>query len=164
MPVQPDEYLRSLKEATGLSLDRIVDRSGVPRTTIANYLAGTVKSPSRDTLRALVESMGGSMSVLDAPEESTPERNDDDLLAAEVLDRLQTSFSMSLEQLRLSSAATIADKNEQLAHERREKRTLFLLLVIIFVLLIGVFAYAVYAYTHFDVLFPDKGLSAIIGG
>ena len=43
-----------LREKSGLSLDDLSERSGVPKSTLSKITAGITKSPSIETIKSLV--------------------------------------------------------------------------------------------------------------
>ena len=61
---------------SGMTLDEISQKSGIPRGTLAKISCGITKSPSLETMRSLVHAMGYTLDVLEkssaiSPEEST---------------------------------------------------------------------------------------------
>lgn len=66
-----------LREQSGLSLDDLSDRSGVPKSTLSKITSGITKSPSIETIKSLVYAMGYTLADLDEntlPELSIEER------------------------------------------------------------------------------------------
>lgn len=55
------EYLKTLKEQSGLTVSQWSDLAKVPADTINKILQGVTKSPTLDTVAALVVAAGGSM-------------------------------------------------------------------------------------------------------
>jgi transcriptional regulator with XRE-family HTH domain len=53
--------LRELKEKSGMSVQQIAAKSGVPASTISRILSGQTDSPGCQTLVDLVRAMGGSL-------------------------------------------------------------------------------------------------------
>lgn len=54
-----------LREESGLSLDELCEKSGVPKGTLSKISAGITKKPSIDTMMALVHAMGYTLDDLD---------------------------------------------------------------------------------------------------
>ena len=54
-----------LREKSGLSLDDLSERSGVPKSTLSKITAGITKSPSIETIKSLVYAMGYTLADLD---------------------------------------------------------------------------------------------------
>lgn len=54
-----------LREKSGLSLDDLSERSGVPKSTLSKITAGITKSPSIETIKSLVYAMGYILADLD---------------------------------------------------------------------------------------------------
>lgn len=53
--------LRELKEKSGMSVQQIAAKSGVPASTISRILSGQTDSPGIQTIVDLVRAMGGSL-------------------------------------------------------------------------------------------------------
>lgn len=54
-----------LRERSGLSLDELSECSGIPKSTLSKISAGITKSPSIETIKSLVYSMGYTLADLD---------------------------------------------------------------------------------------------------
>lgn len=54
-----------LREKSGLSLNELCEKSGVPKGTLSKISAGITKKPSIDTMMALVHAMGYTLGDLD---------------------------------------------------------------------------------------------------
>ena len=54
-----------LREKSGLSLDDLSARSGVPKSTLSKITSGITKSPSIETIKSLVYAMGYTLADLD---------------------------------------------------------------------------------------------------
>lgn len=60
-----------LRKASGMSLDTLSERSGVPKGTLAKITSGATKTPALETVKSLVYAMGYSLADLD----ETPTNN-----------------------------------------------------------------------------------------
>ena len=58
------ERLTLMREAKGLTLAEVEERSGIPFQTVRRIFEGTTKDPGISTARALVESMGYTLNDL----------------------------------------------------------------------------------------------------
>lgn len=62
------DALKQMRKSSGMTLDEVSKKSGVPMSTISRISSGETKEPSISTVIALVQAMGGSMDDLtDAP-------------------------------------------------------------------------------------------------
>lgn len=59
------ETFNMMRQQSGLSLDELSDKSGVPKGTLAKISSGITKTPSLDTMRSLVYTMGFTLDDLD---------------------------------------------------------------------------------------------------
>lgn len=81
-----------LREESGLSLDELCEKSGVPKGTLSKISAGITKKPSIDTMMALVHAMGYTLDDLDENKKTVTYESDD-------LDELDMEFVELLKQL-----------------------------------------------------------------
>lgn len=58
------DALKQMRKASGMTLDEVSKKSGVPMSTISRISSGETKEPSITTVIALVQAMGGSMDDL----------------------------------------------------------------------------------------------------
>lgn len=77
-----DAFNRMRKES-GMSLDELSEKSGVPKGTLSKITSGITKSPSLETMRTLVYAMGYTLSDLDE-KENAPAPSEDDTEALSV--------------------------------------------------------------------------------
>lgn len=82
-----DAFNRMRKES-GMSLDELSEKSGVPKGTLSKITSGITKSPSLETMRTLVYAMGYTLSDLDEKENAhAPSEDDTEALSVdEVVD------------------------------------------------------------------------------
>lgn len=59
------EKFNAMRKQSGMSLDELSEKSGVPKGTLSKITSGITKSPSLETIKSLVYTMGGSLSDLD---------------------------------------------------------------------------------------------------
>lgn len=64
--------LRELKEKSGMSVQQIAAKSGVPASTISRILSGQTDSPGISTIVDLVRAMGGSLDAVLGLKVETP--------------------------------------------------------------------------------------------
>lgn len=62
------EYFNRMRKESGMSLDELSEKSGVPKGTLSKITSGITKSPSLETMRILVYTMGYTLSDLDGNE------------------------------------------------------------------------------------------------
>lgn len=58
------DALKQMRKASGMTLEEVSKKSGVPMSTISRISSGETKEPSISTVIALVQAMGGSMDDL----------------------------------------------------------------------------------------------------
>lgn len=59
------ENFNDMRKLSGMSLDDLSEKSGVPKGTLAKITSGITKSPSLDTMRSLVYALGYTLKDLD---------------------------------------------------------------------------------------------------
>lgn len=74
------EAFNDLRKRSGMSLDELSEKSGVPKGTLSKITSGITKSPSLETMRILVHAMGYTLDDLD-PKEKAPTPSKDDARA-----------------------------------------------------------------------------------
>lgn len=52
------EYLKKRKKELGMSFDELVEKSGIPKTTLTNIFGGHTISPRIDTMQAINKALG----------------------------------------------------------------------------------------------------------
>lgn len=67
------DRLNELRRQSEMSLDEIADISGIPKSTVAKITSGHTKSPSLETVRAIVYSMGYTLDDLEEKEKPPAE-------------------------------------------------------------------------------------------
>ena len=78
-----DAFNRMRKES-GMSLDELSEKSGVPKGTLAKITSGITKAPSLETMRTLVYAMGYTLSELDEKENApAPSKDDTEALSVD---------------------------------------------------------------------------------
>ena len=86
------EAFNDLRLKSGMSLDELSERSGVPKGTLSKITAGITKNPSIETMKTLVHAMGYTLDDLDKKEKTVTIDSDD-------LDNLDIEFLNLLKQL-----------------------------------------------------------------
>lgn len=59
------DIFNSMRKASGMGLDELSKRSGVPKSTLSKITSGVTKSPPLETMRKLVYAMGYTLNDLD---------------------------------------------------------------------------------------------------
>ena len=70
------EAFNRMRKDSGMSLDELSEKSGVPKGTLSKITSGITKAPSLETMRSLVYAMGFTLSDLDE-KENAPAPSDD---------------------------------------------------------------------------------------
>lgn len=81
----------AMRKTSGLSLDILSAKSGVPRGTVSKISAGITRSPALDTMKSLVYAMGYSLDDLYREKETPPDletQDQEELLKNELFDKL----------------------------------------------------------------------------
>lgn len=78
------DSFNEMRKKSGMSLDELSEKSGVPKGTLSKITSGITKAPALETMRSLVHAMGYTLNDLDK-EESPPEpsANDSERLTQE---------------------------------------------------------------------------------
>ena len=66
------ERFNEMRRISGMSLDELSKKSGVPKGTLAKITSGITKAPSLETMRSLVYAMGYTLNDLDGYEKNPP--------------------------------------------------------------------------------------------
>lgn len=59
------DTFNEMRKKSGMSLDEICEKSGVPKGTLAKISSGITKAPSLETMKSLVYAMGYTLKDLD---------------------------------------------------------------------------------------------------
>jgi transcriptional regulator with XRE-family HTH domain len=113
------DNLKNLKKAAGMSAKQIAEKTNLPERTVSRIFSGDTENPYMDTLRRIVDVLGGSLDDLFV--ESKVRVANTDLIALQAeYDQLQAEASdLRAENVRLK------DENASLTAERdRLKLTL----------------------------------------
>lgn len=110
------DKLKELKKSSGMSAKQIADATNIPESTIKRIFAGDTDNPYVDTLRRIVDFLGGSLDELFA--ESKMRVANTDLIALQAeYDKLQAELAT----LRAENVS-LKDKNVLLEAEVHELR------------------------------------------
>lgn len=85
------ENLKELKKSSGMSAKQIADATKIPESTIKRIFAGDTDNPYVDTLRRIVDVLGGSLDELFAESKMRVSNTDLVTLQAEY-DKLSAEF------------------------------------------------------------------------
>lgn len=114
------DKFNEMRKNSGLSLDEISEKSGVPKGTLSKITAGITKAPPLETMRKLVYSMGYTLDDLDddLPKSknspSTAEAAPGEELQREVI-RLAGKLSAEQRDLLLALLRLTAARNQGLS-------------------------------------------------
>lgn len=119
------ERLRAMKDASNMTAQQIADKSGVPVATVNRVLQGLTENPGFDTVCKLVKAMGGNLNDLgEIPmSEAAPES-------------LAQLYERGLEY-----------RNKKI---RRLERTITIIAVFTFLVMVAVIGMLVYDMMHLD--------------
>lgn len=113
------DAFNKLRKESGMSLDELSEKSGVPKGTLSKITAGITKSPSLETMRLLVYAMGYTLSSLDE-KESTPTPSGD---GVEALTKEEASrISAAMGQMNEEGRERVVEYAEDLAAGGRFKK------------------------------------------
>lgn len=83
------DSFNEMRKKSGMSLDELSAKSGVPKGTLSKITSGITKAPALETMRCLVHAMGYTLNDLDKEESpSEPSANDSERLTQEEVMRL----------------------------------------------------------------------------
>lgn len=166
--VKSSAYLRHKRSITGITYAMIQDVSGVPGATMSSYFNGTVKTPKPETFEALVRAVGGTMAEYELwSQQAEPSENGGySMTIQEITDTMQrafnvctlhmeTAFNTTLATIKSAHDAEIRHMQNESRRDRHEKYALFVILLI-------VAAYAIFAFTHYDLKDPTSGLTSLM--
>lgn len=168
-------YLRYLKNRGALTYRQIEETSGVSDSTAQAYFAGRVQTMRQETFQALVSAMGGNMEEFElwqpavVAEPSEVKEGEDMMQMKEIIDALREAFNSATLHMESTYNKSFDQLKQQHQHEverlqqdysravfrqRNEKYVLFLILICVAV-------YAVFAFLHYDLADPSSGLTSI---
>lgn len=119
------ERLQAMKNASGLTLQQISDKSGVPLTTVSRIMQGTTENPEFDIVCKLVRAMGGSLDELD-----------EDKVRAEAPEALTQLYERG-----------IAYRDRKIQHLGG---IIFIMVTVMIIVLLAIIGILVYDMTHLD--------------
>lgn len=164
-PKKGSAYLRHKRSITGMTYAAVMDISSVPNATISAYFNGTPKSFKPETFESLVLAVGGTMEEYERWSPPAQESEENDMKIQEILDTVQRAFDACTAHMETAYNGTIAAMEKAHATEinrmqkehgrdRIEKYVLFGVLLL-------VAAYAVFAFTHYDLPDPTSGVTSL---
>lgn len=143
------QKLRELKERSGLSVQQIAEKSGVPASTISRILSGQTDRPNCQTLVDLVRAMGGSVDeIMDLHVEKSkePEKPKDTETAKEPGKPKDPENRKDIDTIIQLYERAIANKNKTI-------KMLYIACAVLIVLLLIIVLYFCWDITH-----PNMGL------
>lgn len=133
------QLLRQLKETSGYTNKQIAEKVGTTESTVSRIYSGDSKDPSFDILSHIIITTGGSVDKILGL--STKIEGDEDM----------SSFIEALTKAHKKQCQTyeiaIAAKDQSIQNERKDKYSLFAVVAILIIFILGLFAYD---FTHFD--------------
>lgn len=70
------DVFNEMRRKSGMSLDELSEKSGVPKGTLAKITSGITKAPALETMRSLVYAMGYTLNDLE--DEKSPAPSEDE--------------------------------------------------------------------------------------
>lgn len=107
------DALKQMRKDSGLTLEQVAAKSGVPMSTISRISSGETKDPSITTVSALVQAMGGSLDDL----YGTAKRKPESVPAVKACDGENCTLMKLYERQRVSDEHWRESMTEQ--HEQR---------------------------------------------
>lgn len=170
MPIDKEKssaYLQYKRNMNNITYSRITETTGIPNATLSAYFNGSVKSPNKETFDRLMLAVGGSWAEYDAwaPEVNTQTEEMDGMKLQEIIEqfrqayetntaRMEIAYNTSIAKLEAAHEKEITRRDKADTAHRIEKYVLFLLLVCFA-------AYALFAFTHYDLPDPTSGLTSL---
>lgn len=93
------EVLSERRRKIGMSIDQLVEKSGVPKGTVTKVLTGVSPNPALETVKAIAYALG--MSLNDLSEESQPCMSENAMRLAVLYDSLSTIGKELLDEIAL---------------------------------------------------------------
>lgn len=121
------DTFNEMRKKSGMSLDEISKKSGVPKGTLSKITSGVTKAPPLETMRKLVYSMGYTLDDLDAGLEVSEHfsKNEKDLIKKyRVLDehgKEMVDSALEIEYKRYQTAKAAAEAEQQRQAEAEAK-------------------------------------------
>lgn len=117
------EYVARYRKESGLTIDELASRSGVPKGTINKIIAGTTKSPTLDNVWAIAEALGKTLNdFYDSPTtKKAPSISDEAQKVAKDYDGLDI-YGKTMVRV------VLTEEQKRMAEEmrrRRERRDLY---------------------------------------
>lgn len=80
------DAFNEMRKTSGMSLDELSEKSGVPKGTLAKITSGITKTPTLETMKSLVYAMGFTLDDLDRKSSpSSPEGEAEELMVNNVI-------------------------------------------------------------------------------
>lgn len=89
------EKITELRKKSGLSLEELSIKSGVPRSTLSKISAGITKNPNLETVQAICDAIGCTLDDLAGQKENAPSEQDDKPCSNEDVENLYRALVAS---------------------------------------------------------------------
>lgn len=145
------DYIQTLKDKSGLTMQGLADLSGIPKSTLENFFTGATREPRFSLVATLVKTLGGSLDDLTG----IPRLHDTEIRTVQVPDPDHIKKDYITEMLtRLVKPYDdqIAGLRRAVKFERREKWIVFAIAVVLF---------AINTLLLFDCLTPSWGMFSV---
>ena len=131
------EYIKSLKEAKKLKVKDLAEMTGIPESTINNFLSRKTESPSFSMMSKLCIAVGGSLDEMIGLKEIV-EKKAEEQSSKELLSSITDIYKEQIEDLKERNS----DLKEDKKNLTKEKLCLYGIIVVLIILesILGLFA------------------------
>lgn len=131
------EYIKSLKEAKKLKVKDLAEMTGIPESTINNFLSRKTESPSFSMMSKLCIAVGGSLDEMIGLKEIV-EKKAEEQSSKELLSSITDIYKEQIEDLKERNSDLKEDKKTL----TKEKFCLYGIIVVLIILesILGLFA------------------------
>ena len=131
------EYIKSLKQAKNLKVKDLAEMTGIPESTINNFLSRKTESPSFSMMSKLCIAVGGSLDEMIGLKEIV-EKKAEEQSSKELLSSITDIYKEQIEDLKERNS----DLKEDKKNLTKEKFCLYGIIVVLIILefILGLFA------------------------
>ena len=131
------EYIKSLKQAKNLKVKDLAEMTGIPESTINNFLSRKTESPSFSMMSKLCIAVGGSLDEMIGLKEIV-EKKAEEQSSKELLSSITDIYKEQIEDLKERNSDLKEDKKTL----TKEKLCLYGIIVVLIILesILGLFA------------------------
>lgn len=131
------EYIKSLKQAKNLKVKDLAEMTGIPESTINNFLSRKTESPSFSMMSKLCIAVGGSLDEMIGLKEIV-EKKAEEQSSKELLSSITDIYKEQIEDLKERNS----DLKEDKKYLTKEKFCLYGIIVVLIILefILGLFA------------------------